>query len=229
MFLASGVPKALEKCNTIKRHIQTKKKQFVKRVQNAFMESISNVFFSSVMLSFTAKNIYNWIHKYQLDSICCAIAIVSLIEIQARGFWTKRRGCVKLSTTVCQTNLIVHKLHTHTRTIFAIGCLLGVVYEYLFWDRLSHVSSFLHLSYSVYTQTNMLLRVHIFIVIISKKIARDCVSLWFKWFFLTLRFQQTHSIRTGGVNKVNIYKFNCTKWSIWLHAVKLWDSLNSFS
>lgn len=36
------------------------------------------MFFSSAMLSFTAKNIYNWIHKYQLDlSICCAIAIVN--------------------------------------------------------------------------------------------------------------------------------------------------------
>lgn len=156
------------------------------------------------MLSFTAKNIYNWIHKYQLDlSICCAIAIVSLIEIQARGFWTKRRGCVKLSTTVCQTNLIVHKLHTHTRTIFAIGCLLGVVYEYLFWDRLSHVSSFAFVIFCIYSNKHAFTCAH-FYRYYFEKIARDCVSLWFKWFFLTLRFQQTHSIRTGGVNKVNL-------------------------
>lgn len=134
--------------------------------------------FSSVMLSFTAKNIYNWIHKHQLDlSICCAIAIVSLIEIQARGFRTKRRECVKLSTTVCQTNLIVHKLHTHTRTTFAIGCLLGVVYEYLFWDRLSHVSSFAFVIFCIYSNIHTHLRVHIFIVIISKNCPRLRVTL----------------------------------------------------
>lgn len=177
------------------------------------------------MLSFTAKNIYNWIHKYQLDlSICCAIAIVSLIEIQARGFWTKRRGCVKLSTTVCQTNLIVHKLHTHTRTIFAIGCLLGVVYEYLFWDRLSHVSSFAFVIFCIQKYTNTFTCAHFYRYYFKKLPAIAC------HFGLSDFFSLCDSNRhTQFALAVWIYKFNCTKWSIWLHAVKLWDSLNSFS